>query len=200
MNRLLLLGTGGIAAPMSRISRRFPNARSSPAWTSCPARPRPSRRGTRLRAFESLEEAIAWDGFDAAVNATPDGAHKATTLAMIAAGKHVFCEKPLAPNYADALAMTEAAEAAGVVNMVNLTYRNSPALQQARGWSRPARSANCAMSRPPTGRAGWSARPGATGARSSAVAVAAVDRAWLDRRSGRRRHPHPRFCQLRRGR
>ena len=28
--------------------------------------------------------------------------------------------------------MTEAAESAGLVNMVNLTYRNSPALQQAR--------------------------------------------------------------------
>ena len=82
--------------------------------------------------FESLEAAVAWDGFDAAINATPDGAHKATTLAILTAGKHVFCEKPLAPNHADALAMTEAAEAAGVVNMVNLTYRNSPALQQAR--------------------------------------------------------------------
>jgi predicted dehydrogenase len=56
----------------------------------------------------------------------------ATTLALLAAGKHVFCEKPLAPNYADALAMTEAAESAGLVNMVNLTYRNSPAIQKAR--------------------------------------------------------------------
>lgn len=82
--------------------------------------------------FESLEAAIAWGQFDAAINATPDGAHMATTLALLAAGKHVFWEKPLAPNHADALAMTETAEAAGVVNMVNLTYRNSPAIQEAR--------------------------------------------------------------------
>lgn len=81
--------------------------------------------------FESLEAAIAWDEFDAAINATPDGAHM-TTLALLAQGKHVFCEKPLAPNHADALAMTQAAEAAGVVNMVNLTYRNSPAIHEAR--------------------------------------------------------------------
>ncbi|MBC8129427.1 MAG: Gfo/Idh/MocA family oxidoreductase, partial [Rhizobiaceae bacterium] len=42
------------------------------------------------------------------------------------------CEKPLASTYPDALAMTEAAEAAGLVNMVNLTYRNAAAIQMAR--------------------------------------------------------------------
>ncbi|MCG7504642.1 Gfo/Idh/MocA family oxidoreductase [Mesorhizobium sp. IRAMC:0171] len=83
-------------------------------------------------AFDGLEEALAWNGFDAAINATPDGVHRETTLALLAAGKHVFCEKPLAPNHADALEMTEAAERAGLINMVNLTYRNSPALQHAR--------------------------------------------------------------------
>ncbi len=70
--------------------------------------------------------------FDAAVNSTPDGAHKATSLQLIAAGKPVFCEKPLAVNHADALEMTEAAESAGLVNMVNLTYRNAHAIQMAR--------------------------------------------------------------------
>ena len=57
---------------------------------------------------------------------------KTAAIKAANAGKHVFCEKPLAPSFADALAMTEAAESAGLVNMVNLTYRNSPALQQAR--------------------------------------------------------------------
>jgi predicted dehydrogenase len=46
-------------------------------------------------------------------------------------GKHVLCEKPLATRYPDALAMAEAAAEAGVVNMVNLSYRNVPALQAA---------------------------------------------------------------------
>ena len=84
------------------------------------------------RAFDGLDAALAWGKFDAAINCTPDGVHMATTLALLAAGKHVFCEKPLAPNHLDAFAMTEAAEAGGLVNMVNLTYRNSPALQKAR--------------------------------------------------------------------
>lgn len=83
-------------------------------------------------AFASLEEAIAWGGFDAAINSTPDAAHRHTTLALLAAGKPVFCEKPLALSHADALEMTEAAERAGLVNMVNLSYRNAHAVQMAR--------------------------------------------------------------------
>jgi predicted dehydrogenase len=53
-------------------------------------------------------------------------------LAIAAAGRHVFCEKPLATNFRHAEEMTKAAAKAGVVNMVNLTYRNVPALQKAR--------------------------------------------------------------------
>jgi predicted dehydrogenase len=84
------------------------------------------------KRFETLDEAIAWGEFDAATNITPDRIHYPTTLALIAAGKHVLCEKPLAENYPKALEMTEAAEAAGVINMVNLTYRNVAPLQRAR--------------------------------------------------------------------
>jgi predicted dehydrogenase len=53
-------------------------------------------------------------------------------MAVIAAGKHVFCEKPLATDYGKAMEMTEAAERAGLINMVNLTYRNVAELHKAR--------------------------------------------------------------------
>ena len=52
-------------------------------------------------------------------------------MPLLAAGKHVLCEKPLATSEADANAMAQAAADAGVVNMVNLTYRNVPALMHA---------------------------------------------------------------------
>ncbi|MBB3350988.1 Gfo/Idh/MocA family oxidoreductase [Rhizobium lentis] len=84
------------------------------------------------KRFHSLDEAIAWGEFDAATNITPDRIHHPTTMALIGAGKHVLCEKPLAENYPKALEMTEAAEKAGVINMVNLTYRNVAPLQRAR--------------------------------------------------------------------
>ncbi len=133
MHRLLLLGTGGIASTHVEEFASIAECEIVACVDLVPGRAKAfaAKHGIE-HDFESLAAAIAWNGFDAAINATPDGAHKATTLALLAAGKHVFCEKPLAPSHADALAMTEAAEAAGVVNMVNLTYRNSPALQLAR--------------------------------------------------------------------
>lgn len=81
--------------------------------------------------FASVADAIAWGEFDAVSNVTPDAVHHLTTMPLLAARKHVLCEKPLAANYADALAMSVEAAKAGVVNMVNLTYRNVPALMHA---------------------------------------------------------------------
>jgi predicted dehydrogenase len=81
--------------------------------------------------FASLDEALDWGRFDAVANVTPDAAHHPTTLPLLAAGKHVLCEKPLATTHADAAEMAAAAAAAGVVNMVNLSYRNVPAVQRA---------------------------------------------------------------------
>ncbi|PUB11557.1 Gfo/Idh/MocA family protein [Yoonia sediminilitoris] len=82
-------------------------------------------------SFPTIEDALGWGQFDAASIVTPDPVHARTTLPMLAAGKHVLCEKPLATNYADANEMAIAAQLAGVTNMVNLSYRNVPALAKA---------------------------------------------------------------------
>ncbi len=131
--RLLMLGTGAMARAHAQRFTLMPGCQVVAAVDTNDERARDFAAAFQIpTAFGSLADAIAWGEFDAAVNSTPDGVHKATTLDLVAAGKAVFCEKPLAVNYPDALAMTEAAEAAGVVNMVNLTYRNAAAIQLAR--------------------------------------------------------------------
>lgn len=133
MKRILLLGTGMISTQHLEEFGALDDARIVACADASPGRAAAFAKAQGLeQGFESLAQAIAWGGFDAAINATPDGIHKPTTLELIAAGKPVFCEKPLAPSYADALEMTEAAERVGLVAMVNLTYRNAPALQKAR--------------------------------------------------------------------
>ena len=131
--KLLILGTGAIARHHAERFALLPGCEIVAAVDMDPERARGFADIHAIpNAFASLDEAIAWGQFDAAINSTPDGVHKATTLALVAAGKPVFCEKPLALNAADATEMTEAAEAAGLVNMVNLTYRNASAIQTAR--------------------------------------------------------------------
>ncbi|MEE2952998.1 MAG: Gfo/Idh/MocA family oxidoreductase [Pseudomonadota bacterium] len=132
-HRLIILGTGGIAARHAEKFGELETIEIVAAVDSNLERAKTFAEAHGIaKAFGSLDEAIAWGAFDAAVNSTPDNVHKPTTLQLIAAGKHVFCEKPLAVNYEDAMAMVEAAEAAGIVNMVNLTYRNAHAIQKAR--------------------------------------------------------------------
>lgn len=62
----------------------------------------------------------------------PNALHKEMALAAIAAGKHVYCEKPLAPLASDALLMAEAAEAAGVKTQVGFNYLCNPIISLAR--------------------------------------------------------------------
>ena len=82
--------------------------------------------------FASLDAAIAWGEFDAVANVTPDSIHHATSIAALKAGKHVFCEKPLATDAIKAFEMVEVAEASGLINMVNRTSRTVAQLQKAR--------------------------------------------------------------------
>jgi len=64
--------------------------------------------------------------------ALPQHLHHEAALAAAKAGKHLFCEKPLAVTSALAEEMRAAAEAAGVVHYLNHNYRRAPAVTLAR--------------------------------------------------------------------
>ncbi|SHF70335.1 Predicted dehydrogenase [Kaistia soli DSM 19436] len=131
--RLLILGTGGMAAAHARNFAAIDGVTLVGGVDVVPERLAAFAAEHNLpRQFASLEDALAWGEFDAIANVTPDRIHYPTTMQAIAAGKHVFCEKPLATDAGKAMEMTEAIEAAGKVGMVNFTYRNSPALQKGR--------------------------------------------------------------------
>ena len=68
----------------------------------------------------------------AIIIAAPPETHLEITQAACAAGKPVFCEKPLGASVADGEAMVAAAEAAGIVNMIGFNYIRTPASQFAR--------------------------------------------------------------------
>lgn len=58
----------------------------------------------------------------------PTYLHKDIVIAAAKNGKHIFCEKPFAMNFAEAQEMYETAEKAGVLHYLNHNYRRNPAV------------------------------------------------------------------------
>ena len=77
------------------------------------ARPAADEKGLPLSA--DLAEALADPNVEAVVLATPHTLHGAQIAEAVAAGKHVFCEKPLALTKADAVKAVELCREAGLV-------------------------------------------------------------------------------------
>lgn len=92
-----------------------------------------ARQACDKLGFESWttdwQELVAGRDVDLVSIVTPNFLHAEMAIAAADAGKHVFCEKPLASSAADAERMWRSAEAAGVVHGVNLTYRKVPAIR-----------------------------------------------------------------------
>lgn len=80
----------------------------------------------------SLVEAVRAEGVDAVTVASPNVFHRAGVEAAAAAGKHIFCEKPIATNLRDARAVLEAAARAGVVLQIGFHHRFSGEFRLAR--------------------------------------------------------------------
>ncbi|MEO8093506.1 MAG: Gfo/Idh/MocA family oxidoreductase, partial [Pseudolysinimonas sp.] len=67
--------------------------------------------------FDSYEALLADPDIDAVYIPTPNGLHGRWTLAAIAAGKHVLCEKPFTANADEARAVAKVAASSSVVVM-----------------------------------------------------------------------------------
>jgi predicted dehydrogenase len=68
-----------------------------------------------IRAFDSVAELLAAPGVEVVLNITPSLAHAETTAAALAAGKHVYEEKPITTSRPAAQRLVAAAEDAGLL-------------------------------------------------------------------------------------
>jgi predicted dehydrogenase len=113
-------------------------------------------------AFADRAEMLAMDGLDAVAVVVPQNLHHSVTMDVIAANKHVICEKPFATILADAREMWQAAEASGITAMVCHEFRFSPARARVKeliddGYLGPLQSAFIKLMQAP--RRGFSNRP-----------------------------------------
>lgn len=81
-----------------------------------------------LRVADGLDALLADPEVEVVIVTTPPSTHAPITLAALAAGQHVFCEKPLATTVPDARSVTRAAARTGRVVVVDHVLRHNPLL------------------------------------------------------------------------
>ena len=132
MLRLAVLGTGSMAKYQMQNFKKIKGIK----FTACcdvsgDASAKFAEEHQILNHYCDLKEMLAKEQIDAITNVTSDTAHYPTSMEIIRKKVHLLCEKPLATNARDAAKMADAAKKAGIINMINLTYRNAASLQKA---------------------------------------------------------------------
>ena len=131
MIKVGIVGTGGIA---EWHASAFKDNKNSDVAAACDV------NNDRLNEFcdkfnidhryNSVDELLEKSDVDAISNTTPDAFHKEISIKAIEKNKHIFCEKPLAENFADAQLMCDALKGKNLINIVNFSYRNSSGYQE----------------------------------------------------------------------
>ena len=84
------------------------------------------------QAYRDYRQLVERDDIDMVLLAAPEYWHRDQVEAAASAGKHVLCEKPMAPTLADADAMIDACERAGVRLMIAHSRRFTRRYQEVR--------------------------------------------------------------------
>ena len=123
-----LIGCGVWGRELLKTLATIPNAPVVAVSDTYPAYLRRGLRGApKAKGYPSHNELLADEDVRAVVVATPTHHHREVVLAAIQAGKHVYCEAPMAHEIEDARTIAKAAEAAPKLNFqVGLQTRSDP--------------------------------------------------------------------------
>ena len=122
--RVALVGCGNIGVKGHIPAyQRIPNARITAVCDVEPALAHSAAGLTGARAYDNVDDLFATEQFDAVDICTPPWTHAELAIRAAQDGKHVLCEKPIAPSLDDADAMIAAARDGGINLMVGQTRR-----------------------------------------------------------------------------
>lgn len=116
------------------------------------ARQAAAESGTGLA---TVAEAISRPDIDCVVVSVPNKYHPETVLSALGHGKHVWCEKPLARNPAEALQMVRASMASGTFLKTGSNLRYFPSVQKAKDLLDAAAIGPVLFARGWIGNGGW---------------------------------------------
>ena len=118
-----IVGCGGMGASLARGVGELETAEVVACYDDAGETAKELAEKTGSRACASYEEMLADDAVQAVAVATPQFAHAECTVAAAKAGKHVFCEKPMAVTLERCDAMISACREAGVKLMIGQVCR-----------------------------------------------------------------------------
>ncbi len=139
--RIGLIGYGGIGRVHAAAYRAIPFHYGLPADSVEIAGVATTRTETAKRAAAEIgcdfytddyRALLLREDIDAVDICTPNNSHHEIVLAAAAAGKHIYCEKPLAMNVAEAASMANAVHSAGVKAQMTFNFRFFPAIMRAK--------------------------------------------------------------------
>ena len=132
MRRVALVGAGFISRAHADALRGVPGVRLAAVIDPAAAPARALAAPFGAQVFASVEAALAADAFDAAHVLVPPDLHRAVAVPLLAAGKPVLLEKPLAADAAGAAALVAAAASGGATLGVNQNFVHHPAFLRLR--------------------------------------------------------------------
>jgi myo-inositol 2-dehydrogenase/D-chiro-inositol 1-dehydrogenase len=159
-----IIGAGYIAGVHANVLSRDERVQISAVYDIVPARAEALARSCGATAVGSSLELLERSG--AVFITTPNTKHVSLALAAIEAGKHVFCEKPLATNIADARRVFAKANEARGVFQVGHNRRFAPVyaeLKRLLNETHVAHSAHVKMNRGELLKPEWTGDPSVTG-------------------------------------
>lgn len=119
---LAVVGTGGRGRHLARQFTKLSEVRVAAACDTdtrelakCVDETNKQTGDKACQAYSDFREVMARKDIDGVVVATPDHWHALVSIAAARAGKHIFCEKPLANSIGESKALRDAVRKAGVV-------------------------------------------------------------------------------------
>ena len=120
----------------ARVAQFFDIPYTPVLKVACAAHEKPLRNFAETWGWESIttdwRDVVSRDDVDIVDIAVPTHLHCDIAVEAARAGKHVFCEKPVALDARQAIEMREAAKKAGIVHYINHNYRRCPAVTLAK--------------------------------------------------------------------
>ena len=132
MIQLAIVGTGNMAAGHARSFSAMRGVKLAACCDIDGERAREFARAWKIpHWYTDYDELLKTERLDGLSNVTTDIMHAPVSLAAIAYGVPVLCEKPLATTLADARRMRDVAARRKIATVVNFSYRNSSGAQAA---------------------------------------------------------------------